>query len=331
MRTATIMSNNMSNNVLPVFDPYADTLLALGIAAAYNVQPSYHGSNYLFPAAGDAPIAFPVSAGEDDPQPPFTFHRFQHTAIRALGGRKMLETLETQWNEAAPQYAEILPLLWPGAVNYAETRFWHIKPHWTGAATFRPQGVKGSVEEPTLKEFWLLDALRAIGFLTYASPRLFPLEASTCRWLVFVPVVPNAIFRDAMMRYGDMEVGIRAQLLAHTIASELGIPRVQCVQYAELNPLARTPLKFFALEPRAMAFEALQELKRVNAQFRLLRRPEQARLAGLLVDALERQDTTALMKLTTALSPYTMRGDMQPMDTNLVSALMTSARLVESW
>lgn len=304
-------------------EPYADTLLALGICAAFDVTPDWKSGNYDFPAEGSEPIQFPFVA--DDPVPPFTFHKFHAVAVKNLGGRGMIESLEKQWNETQPTYDEIIPLVCNPSTNWSKTRFWSVESRWTGAATFRPTGSKGSVDEPTLKEFWLLDALRAIGFFTYASPKLLMKESPLARWLVFVPVVPDTDFQYSMLHTPDLEIGSRVELQAHIVGSRYAIPRIQVAQYAELNPLARTLMRLYALEPRHdLENEPLDELQTINYNMKYYSIADQQKLTRWLIEAVERRSTKALARFVPQWNmDIEVRGYRSiPVSTNLISALL---------
>lgn len=319
-------------NILYPVESYADTLLALGISAAFNVEPRYNGSNYLFPETGDEPISFPVSAGEDYPDPPFTYHRFKDSALKALAGANMVAMLAEQWQQFEPTYVEVMEVIRLG-YDFKKSRFWKAPTLMTGSATFRPAGSKGSIAEPTLKEFWLLDALRAIGFLTFAAPKLLRAESSVCRWIVFVPVIPHYDFSGAMLHQPDLEIGSRTELAAHLIASQLGIPRLYVTQYAELNPLARTPIRIYALESRHFTVQFTEKMFKVAYALGRYPKAEQQKLCRWLLDAIEQVD---MLKIGDFVSKYnidiTLRNYAMPIfETSMVDEIITSERLIDAY
>jgi hypothetical protein len=276
---------------------YSDTLLALGIAAAYDAAPVYTGTNYVFPETGLEPIKFPVMQLENEPlDVPFNYHRFKSSAISAFAGRKLLEFLEDMWNTMLPTYDEVAELVMRvGAPDWPETRFWNQSGNnIISTATFRPLSMKGQnntkasgIAIKTLGEFWLLDALRAIGFLTYAQPKWLTQEAATARWLVFVPVLPNVEFSHRFLHTANGRTSIATQVQAHLLAAELVIPRLFVAKYAELNPMARTIMSIFGIEPRSISQPTIYDLNGVLASAAQLSISEANRVLLSVLKALE--------------------------------------------
>lgn len=327
--------------VLYITEPYSDTLLALGIAAAYNVVPQYAGRAYQFPDTGDDLIAFPQRAEEgEEVQVPFTYHRFKDSAITALAGHSLVEGLTALWHEYEPTYAEILEYVLPvpTITDWSKTRF--AKGGYVGSATFRPLAQKGynntkadglgtAVGE---KEFWLLDTLRAIGFLTFAQPKLYRRESGECRWQVFVPCVPDERFCAELLRVGELETSVRTQVAAHLIASELQIPRLEVAQYAELNPLARTVMKLFTLQPNSLSDAAIRDLRMVNSSLNNIT-SDATQIAIHLLHVLDDGSHHHLAKLSMLLAHWQMNKPnafIKVLQSETVTELVTCAKLYET-
>lgn len=296
----------MAEHILYLQDTYADTLLVLGICAAYNVQPlRYSGTAFVLPESASAPNQFPETS-PDAAEPPYLYHRFMDIAVTSLGGGGMLNLLREYWNTTMPQYDEVMAMvspLIPEPKSWKATRFYQVEKRFTHSAAFRPHQAKGANDSKArfsdgvnLAEFWLVDALRAFGFLLYASAKKLQREAPSCRWLVFVPCWPTYAFQDAMLHQPDLEVGVRYQAMAHLIGSELSIPHLFSTQYAELNPLARTPFKFFTLSPLNLTFSQANSLKKLVYELRQFSRPEQSEMTAKLLAVIENKNTDALWK-----------------------------------
>lgn len=324
-------------NVLYIEQPYEDTLLALGIAAAYNVQPQYHGNNYIFPDDGDLPIRFPLKQKEEDPfDPPFNYHRFKASGVYALGGGGLLSDLESQWNDTEPTYAEVIDLVLSfNEPDWKKTRFWNVQKRHATSATFRPLATKGqnqtkadSIRIKTVREFWLYDALRAIGFLTYAQPKLLIQEAATSRWLVFLPCHPVEAYCDSMLRQPDLRSAAVTLCMAHLIAAEMNIPEVYVAKYAELHPNARTTLGALSIEPPNLDQSTIDDLKRFLYSLDSLPLAEADRLASNLLNVLERQDLASLAQINlTAASLNTRGARVYGLSENTLTDLITCERL----
>lgn len=226
-----------------ILDDFADTLLALGISAAYGVTPEFLGSAYVFPDHAAVPIRFPEMAQEDEtPQPPTTYSRFHWYALTALKGAKNTQWLQQDWNQTLPEYAELWPLL-EGA-DPRQSRFWDVPKRASTAAAFRPHQPK-SVDAggtTTVHEFWLFDALRAIGWLSYAITIYLPDESATCRYLITVPTVPVQI---------TGMTGVNSRLAAlcmlYFVAAENGVRMLRIAQYAEMNRFSRSAFGQYGL------------------------------------------------------------------------------------
>ena len=302
-------------NILYLDEPYADTLLCIGIGAAFGVSAQWNGMNYSFPDSGLEPIQFPECALDQAfSEPPFTYHRFKRAAINALGGRRLLETLGSLWNASEPRYYEIIELVLPSPTmtDWTLTRFHH--GGYIGAATFRPLAMKGFNNTKAAglgaltsqREIWLLDALRAIGFLTYAQPKLLPREAATALWLIFVPVLPDEQFSSRLLHMPDFIASTRTQIAAHLVASDLRIPRLQIAQYAELNPLARTIFGVFALENLFWPAEAVDLFMQINRFLCALPLSAAGGLSSDLLRVVESRDISALSRLSIGLAEMRM-------------------------
>lgn len=321
-------------------DPYADALLALGVAAAYGARAHYRGGYYEIEAGNAEPLSFPsVEKGEVEAvNPPHTFHKFKLSAIDMLGGKRLLPALRAQWDALQPLLGEIKPLLAPGFEDWKRTRFYNVRLRWSGAATFRPMAAKGYARTKAsapgsasaTPEFWLLDALRAFGFLTYAQPKLLLRESSLCRWLVFVPATPEPRFSMKLLRQPDLECGARTRAMAHLVASELFIPRVFATQYAELNFLSRTPFYRFTIEPRAFSLDAVFHLKAVVYSLKQYALVDQARMAQQLLDVIEQGDTGALATFVARYMSDRETHALHSITTRQLDELLLAGRVVEA-
>lgn len=328
--------------ILPVRDQnyYSETLLAMGVAAAFNVFPSYHGGAFTFPDTGDEPIQFPYAALEGETeQPPFSYHRFKASAIKALGGAQMVDAISRQWNDTEPTYQEVMPLICAlDEPNWKSTRF-AVGKLWSGAATFRPQAAKGAgstkadgtITADTIRDFWLKEALRAIGFLTFAATKLLMREAQVARWLIFVPCVPDVRFTDQMLHQPDLESAARTQLMAHIIASRLQIPRLFVQQYAELNPLARTPFQHFGLETMGLSADTLSELEGWCYALGNYNLQQQTDISRWMLDVLAHKDIRALSKINMRIFETTKNNRfIRPLSESAIDDLLTCVRIVDA-
>lgn len=325
-------------------EPYADTLLALGISAAFGVELNWRGMSYEFSSQGEEPIEFPFTALEGDSlDVPFTYHRFKDFAISQFGGRDLLQGLSSLWNEYQPSYEEICNLVMPAPsmTDWKKTRF--HKGGYVGAATFRPLNMKGYNSTKAdglgtavgISEIWLLDALRAIGFLTYAQPKLLDREAPTSRWLVFVPVVPDERFSAMMLHQRDLESSVRTQVLAHCIASECKIPLLRVAKYAELHKQARTVFGIFSLQTNKLSENALKNIVSINSAISMLQLADASQLAEDLLAILDNHDVEAIGRVSRQLAEYRMsprfHSQIMPLfDTQTIDELMTCDFLINA-
>lgn len=327
-------------NILYLNERYGDTLLALGIAAAFDVQPQYTGSSYVFPEVAADPIRFPVRQLEGETfDPPFNYHRFKWSAVTAFAGFKLLQQLEASWNASEPTYEEVMRLILRlDEPDWQSTRFWQVENRTSGSATFRPLSIKGQnstkadgVRIATPKEFWLYDALRAIGFLTFAQPKLLPQEAQTSRWMVFVPVEPVFAFSDTLLRQPDSRTNIATQILAHLIASEMEIPEVRVAKYAELNPKARTIMSVFDLQPLALSQTAIEDIRRFVYSSSQLHIAKVSPLLKPVLDALDGSELRNLHQITTTPFLLNVQGArLHTIGQNTLSELITCEPLKNS-
>jgi len=298
--------------VLYLLDDYADTLLALGIAAAFGVEPEYTGNSYIFPDTANFPIEFPAKT-DGDPSPPFTFHERKFYTINALKGGKNFEKLSGNWNEITPEYEDVWRIIL-GDVEFRKTRFYDVPKRWSTAATFRPHQPKS--EDPnkvvTTREVWVVDALRAIGFVTYATTIYLDTESPTSRYLVAVPAVPTQIINWGF----HPKTRLNALCCLYASSARSQIPMIHVAQYAEMNKFSRTSFgQYMLMRPARMDVETAEQLHSILYYVAQILPPSDGiQMCKLLLNIIEGGRTQS--QIATQLAKIVQQWNMQTIAMN---------------
>lgn len=296
------------SNIVWIQDNYSDTLLALGIAAAYNVPCQNRGSLFWFPEGDVAPLPFPEST-EEEPDPPVSYSIHQDYTINSLKGLKNMNKLRETWNSLLPRYGEIWALMQPGFEDWQQTRFWNTANKWSTAATFRPQGAKSEDVggATTSREFWLLDALRAFGWVIFARSYRLNKENALNRYLVAIPSEPVL-----MGSLYSAECKSVALLRIYLAAAQARIRRVEIAQYAELNPFSKTVWGQYTMMIPELPENVRENLSFILSDFtQYYSISEQVRYSQPILDTIEGR--IHLQDLADVIHCYNMEAVMSPM------------------